>query len=459
MKRTSITTHRMLVLTVVDQGASSISNFALAVLVAHYSGPRALGVFALATSTYIITQGLVRSFSSDCLLTRPETDDLVMARYELGGYVTALVLSTIVALVVLMLCLVMTKDFALTFLIFGLSFPFMALQDFARYIGISRREPGYAIRLDVAWFVLFLLAYSALHAQGWVTMPWLFGAWTVTGAAVGITTLLAHVEPGLRESVRFWSRSERAVGARFAGQFLISSVSTYLIFYLLVLFVISVSVVGVIRLSYLALGPVTVMSAGVLTALVPLATRRFQHARASALRFLAAAGAGMAALTMGWAVVLYVAPVATLRRTLGPTWPQSRPLLLWAGLALAFACLLASASAGLRALRAAKENFRVAVAVMPVAIGLPVGGASLSGAHGFVVSAALAGALYAVVAWVVLWRVSARVQMTESVAEEGTASPPDGLAEGGLGAGPEPAGSTSPFWPVPAATEAPELMA
>src|SRR5665213_2675087 len=92
-KRVTVSARRMLTLTMFDQAASSISNFALAILVAHYSGARALGIFALVTSTYIITQGVVRSFSSDCLLTRPETDDSVMARYEQGGYLTAMAFS------------------------------------------------------------------------------------------------------------------------------------------------------------------------------------------------------------------------------------------------------------------------------------------------------------------------------------------------------------------------------
>ena len=242
-KRLTMPAHRMLTLTIADQGASSVSNFASAILVAHYSGARALGIYALVTSTYVITQGVVRAFSSNCLLTRPETDDTVMVAYERGGYLTALGLSTIMALVVVAVSGGMAHEFAVPFLVFGLSFPFMALQDFSRYIGISRHDPGYAIRLDVAWLVLFLLFYLALRSQGHVSMPWLLGAWTVSGGAVGLTTLPAHLGREVRGLVRFWLRSERAVGLRFAGQFLVSSVTNYLVFYLLVWFVISVAAV------------------------------------------------------------------------------------------------------------------------------------------------------------------------------------------------------------------------
>src|SRR5580658_2956064 len=57
---------RVMAVTVADQAASSASNFAVAFLVAHYSDAHALGIFAIVSTTYILTQGLVRSLTSDC---------------------------------------------------------------------------------------------------------------------------------------------------------------------------------------------------------------------------------------------------------------------------------------------------------------------------------------------------------------------------------------------------------
>ncbi len=50
-KRTTASQQRVMALTVIDQGASSVSNFALAFLVAHYSDAHVLGVFAILTTT------------------------------------------------------------------------------------------------------------------------------------------------------------------------------------------------------------------------------------------------------------------------------------------------------------------------------------------------------------------------------------------------------------------------
>src|ERR1700693_5564410 len=83
-RRATASSQRVMVLTIVDQGASSVSNFALALVVAHYSSASALGVFAILTTTYVLSQGLVRSLSSDCLLTRSEGDAGLRSNYERG---------------------------------------------------------------------------------------------------------------------------------------------------------------------------------------------------------------------------------------------------------------------------------------------------------------------------------------------------------------------------------------
>ena len=128
----------------------------LALIVAHYSSASALGVFAVLTTTYVLSQGLVRSLSSDCLLTRSETDgrradDLRTGRLPRrhralcrpggvggGGERPA------------------PDRVHVSFIIFAVSFPLMACQDYARFVGISRYDPAYAIRLDLAWLVALL---------------------------------------------------------------------------------------------------------------------------------------------------------------------------------------------------------------------------------------------------------------------------------------------------------------
>ena len=265
-----------MVLTVADQGASSVSNFALALIVAHYSSASALGVFAILTDDLRLESGFgpqhVERLPPDPLRDRrwPASDLRACGLSRSNRLVGSL------AVLVLAVSGALPSAFTLPFVIFAVSFPLMACQDYARYIGISRYDPAYAIRLDVAWLVLFLVAYVVLRHAGLTTLPWLFGSWSGTGALVGLWTLRAHLTgAGRRRMLRFWDESERGVGLRFAGQFLLVTSWTYFISYLL-LFVLSLASIGEFKLSQLALGPIAVLLAGLQSALIALAAKRFQ---------------------------------------------------------------------------------------------------------------------------------------------------------------------------------------
>jgi O-antigen/teichoic acid export membrane protein len=395
-----------MLLTIADQGASSISNFALAIIVAHYSSASALGVFAILTSTYVLSQGLVRSLSSDCLLTRSESDDGLRSSYERGGYLAAIVLSTSVAAVIAAVSGLLPGEFTLPFVIFAVSFPLMACQDFARFIGISRYDPAYAIRLDLAWLVLFLVAYVALRQEGLTTLAWLFGAWSGAGALVGLWTLRAHAATsGRRRLLRFWDRSERGVGLRFAGQFMLVTSWTYFVSYLL-LFVLPLASIGVFKLSQLALGPITVLLAGAQSALIALATKRFQIDAHKAVRFLLIGGIGSFVLTMVWTGLVYGAPLHVMTDLFGANWRAARGIVPYAGLAVAFTSFANAAISGLRAMRAASENLRLSVVMVPFLFVLSLGGAELYGTRGAAGGLAVAGAIYTALSWRVLTKVA-----------------------------------------------------
>jgi O-antigen/teichoic acid export membrane protein len=405
-KRATASSQRVMVLTIADQGASSVSNFALALIVAHYSSASALGVFAILTSTYVLSQGLVRSLSSDCLLTRSEVDASLRSNYERGGYLAAIVLSVSVAALVAAVSGLLPSEFTLPFVIFAVSFPLMACQDFARFIGISRYDPAYAIRLDLAWLVLFLVAYAVLREEGLTTLSWLFGAWSGAGALVGLWTLRAHfARTRRRQLLEFWDRSERGVGLRFAGQFMLVTSWTYFVSYLL-LFVLPLADIGVFKLSQLALGPITVLLAGVQSALIALATKRFQLDAHRAVRFLFIGGVGSFALTMVWTVAIYGAPPHVMTSLFGRNWMQARVILPYAGLAVAFASFANAAVSGLRAMRAASENLRLSVVMVPFLFIFCLGGAELYGTRGAAGGLALAGAIYSALSWSLLVRLA-----------------------------------------------------
>jgi O-antigen/teichoic acid export membrane protein len=405
---------RVVTLTVIDQGASSISNFGLSVLVVHGSGAREIGVFAIVITTYTLGQGLVRSLTSDCLLTRSGAEAGLRARFERAGYLFAFLLAAGLSLVMLAISAFVDRSFAIPFIIFAISFPLMALQDFSRYIGISRQDPGYALGLDVAWIVLFVAAAIGLRLAGLQSLPWLFGAWTSAGALVGLWTVPAFlsVRNGI-QTLRFWIASEWSVGSRFAGQFLIGTFGAYGVLYLLVL-VLSIGAIGLIKVDQLALAPVLVLFAGVQSALVSIVSKRLREDRHQATRFLHI-GAVLMTLTMAlWTLAVYVAPTKAVADLFGPTWVQARPYMLWIGLATSIGSVSQAYLIGLRAMRYAKELLRLVVVMAPFLVVLPLGGAAVWGIRGSAVGLGVFYVIFAVLAWVVFSRATKRFESDEA---------------------------------------------
>ena len=186
----------------------------------------------------------------------------------------------------------------------------MACQDYARFIGISRYDPAYAIRLDLAWLVLFLVAYVVLKQEGLTTLPWLFGAWSGAGALVGLWTLRAHLR-GLGPAPPAALLGRERTGRRPALRRPVHARHVMDVLHLVPAALRApAGSIGVFKLSQLALGPITVLLAGVQSALIALATKRFQVDTRKAVRFLLSAGVGSFAVTMVWTGLVYGAPLS-----------------------------------------------------------------------------------------------------------------------------------------------------
>ena len=414
-QRATASRQRTMAVTVVDQAASSASNFGVAYLVAHYTDAHALGIFAIVSTTYIITQGMLRSLTSDCLLTRHDPGDDVMEVYERSGYLSAIAYALLASLVMLVLASLFSGELRLTFIILAACFPLMAAQDYGRYIGISRYNPAYAIWLDMAWLILFIVAFEVLRHQHHLTLPWIWGTYCATGALVGLYAARNHVTlRGAGRQLAFWFRSERHVGVRFAGQWALASSWAYAAIYFFVL-IFSLAVIGEFKLAQVAFGLVTVFSQGIVTGMVAMAARYFQVDVRKTLRFIALGGLLTAAVMLAWTAAVYFAPVHTLTTVLGSAWPAARRLVPLTGLAFALNGISAAAVAGLRSLRAASENLRLALVMTPVLAGCTMIGGVVWGVQAALAGLCLGYTINVVVAWTLLVRVAYRRRAEDAV--------------------------------------------
>jgi len=321
-------------------------------------------------------------------------------RYERAGYLFAFVAASALSLLLLAIAAVVGHQFAIPFVIFAACFPLMALQDFSRYIGISRHDPAYSIRIDVAWIAIFVVAVIGLRSAGLLhSLPWLLAAWTGAGALVGLSTVptFLSVRHGI-QTLRFWIASEWSVATRFAGQFLVGNFGAYGILYILVA-VLTIDAIGLIKVTQLALAPMVVLYVGVQSALVSIVSRKMRENTRAATRFLNYAAALMTATMAIWTLAIYVAPAKDIADVFGPTWVQARPFMLWIGFSTALSNVSGAYLIGLRSMRSAKELLRLVIIMAPLLVVMPLVGGEVAGIRGVAVASGVFYAIYAVISW------------------------------------------------------------
>jgi Na+-driven multidrug efflux pump len=120
----------------------------------------------------------------------------------------------------------------------------------------------------------------------------------------------------------------------------------------------------------------------------------------------------MSAATALWTVLIYFAPVHLITDILGPTWPKARQLVLYIGAGYVLSAMSGASNAGLRALRASKENLWLAVATLPFLFIPCLGGAARWGARGFAIGMIVAVGVYTAFSWIVLVRTAARYEVS-----------------------------------------------
>jgi O-antigen/teichoic acid export membrane protein len=168
-------------------------------------------------------------------------------------------------------------------------------------------------------------------------------------------------------------------------------------------------VIGQFKLAQVAFGPITVLTQGIVTSMVALAARFFQVDVRKALRFVLLAGAATAAVMLSWGALVYFIPVDVMTKALGPTWPAAHRMVPLMGLAFALTSLSGAFAAGLRSIRAAKENLRLSIVMIPVLFGCSVTAGIVWGVIAAIAGICVGYAIYSVAAFALLVRCARRI--------------------------------------------------
>ena len=277
---------------VADQGASSLTNFLLNILVARTLGAEQFGAFTLAYVTYGFALNASRALSIEPLLVRfGVTNMKTWRRATSASTGTALLVGLVLGTLALAAAIVMGGTTGEAFLGLGLMLPGLMLQDSWRYAFFAARIGHHALINDVLWAVVEIPVLLILKATGHVNVFWFVIAWGA-GAAAGAVfgAFQARAVPNLNMALS-WLRTHRDLGPRFLVENCGGNGASTLQSYTISSFL-GLESVGYMQAANILMGPFRILSFGIGMMTIPEAAALMRRAPRKALRFCVALGFG-----------------------------------------------------------------------------------------------------------------------------------------------------------------------
>lgn len=395
--------------TLIDQAASSSSNFVLSLSVLAAADRQEFAAFSVALTGFLLVTQLTRStLSLPVLILYSEEDG--ETGWRAGPAVAACVATGVVGGLALFAGGFAFGEGRSLFFALACGLPLLEYQDAIRHVAFARRLPKVAAQSDLSWIGLQVAATAVAAVTGQATPATLVVIWVVAGSVSGVLF-------GARLGVvlqfgrcRQWLADNRKLCARLATEFLVNSGSYYALCYGLVA-VAGAAELGRWRAAQALIGPVSVLLMGGTTLGVPESVR-VRERRRRLWRFTGLLSAGLAVIAVvGGALVYLVLPA------LGPelfpeTWEAARSVL---PILTAYAAAVGASTGAVAALRARDQVHWIVLAravsgASALALGLAL--AVRSGATGALTGLAVSEALFGLAAWVRLAREPAPITAT-----------------------------------------------
>ena len=415
-----------------DQMVSSLSNAALSFYVARVLGATAFGAFSLAYVTYSFALNASRGLATDPLLVRfSGAKHAVWRRAVANCTGTALVVGMVTGAGSLAAAAVLSGTARLAFLALGLTLPGLLLQDSWRYAFFAVGRGRQAFLNDTVWTLAIVPPMLFLRFTHHSTVFLFVLAWGLAATvAACVGPIQARVMPS-PSSAWEWVSTHRDLGPRYLAENTANSGSSQLRIYGVGL-IAGLAAVGYVQAAGLLMGPFLVVFMGISLVTVPEAARILRRSPHRLQLYCLAIGVALSVLGLLWGLVLLVA----LPRGLGDLllgeelWHPAYALVLPFTISVMGGCIISGATAGLRALGAARRSLRAMIIASVIFLVCGLVGAYFDDALGTVRGAAVATWVGALVWW---WQL--RLAMRES---DQIPSRTKGLLRRGAAGPPEP---------------------
>ncbi len=393
-----------------DQAMSSLTNFAVGVVVARSLSASEFGGFSLAWVTYALVLNVARGLATDPLVVRfsgdPDDRWRDAVRRSTG---TAVVVGLAAGLVSCAVGLLVRGTVGSALIALGIVMPALMVQDAWRFAFFAAGHGRKAFVNDSVWALALIpgLTVAVMHQNVFAFVIAWGGAGTVA-AAVGCWQ--ARIVP-YPHAITSWLRQHSDLGFRYLVENISQSGAAQIRMYGLGA-VAGLAAVGTVRGGELLVGPFLALLMGLNMVAVPEAARVLRESprRLPALCLALGGVQWLAALCWGLGLLL-VLPDSVGAYLLGGIWPSAATLIVPASLSVMNAGLSAGASSGLRALGAARLSLRTQLIASAAYATFGVVGAWLGGAIGSswgVVAATLLGT--------VLWWIHLHVGLRDHLA-------------------------------------------
>ena len=394
----------------VDQAVSSLTNFAVGILVARSLGAAQFGAFSLAWVTYAVLLNLSRGLGTDPLMVRfsgpADARWLAAARQAVS---TTLFVGLLSGAGCVLAGLALGGSVGSAFVGLGLVIPLLLVQDGWRYAFFAVGRGRSAFLNDLTWGLALVPAIEA--AAGRPSVGGFVIAWGIAGGLAAIVgSLQTRLLPvNLRGAVS-WVSQQRDLGWRYVMENVAISSASQLRMYGLGA-IAGLAAVGAVRGGQLLLGPFLAVLMGVSLVAVPEAARVLRRSPRQLPLFCIALGGSQAVGALLWGVALLVLlPERVGEELLGPVWSLAAALIVPTTLVVVHGSLSDGAFAGLRAMGAAPRSLTAQLLAAFAYVTGGLAGAALGGATGSAWGVAIATLLGAGIAW---WQLRAALRERE----------------------------------------------
>jgi O-antigen/teichoic acid export membrane protein len=382
----------------IDQAISSLTNFAVGIVVAHNFGLDEFGAFTLAWFTYGLIVNISRGLATDPLVVRFSGGPVAAWRTAVSRTsATAVAVGIATGAICLLVGLAVSGPVGGALVGLGVVLPVLMLQDSWRYAFFAAGVGHKACLNDLVWGLSLIPALAvAVQRQS------LFGLVVAWGLAGGVAALYgcwqARIVPNPR-GIRTWLRDQKDLGLRYLFENVTQSGGVQLRMYALGA-IAGLADVAALRGAQLLLGPLLAVLMGIGAVAVPEAVRWLRRSRRHLTRFCVALGSAEAFAALSWGLGLLIfLPRGGGSLVLGPVWGPASVLVLPLTLSVIVGSFTTGATTGLRALGAARRSLRSQLLETGMFIVATIVGATLAGALGATWAALLAAVLSATIWW------------------------------------------------------------